>query len=886
MRGSDIRRQFLDFFAARGHRVLPSASLIPANDPSLLWTAAGMVPFKPYFTGAATPHFRRAVTCQKCLRTPDIEQVGRTARHHTFFEMLGNFSFGDYFKEKAIPWAWEFVTRELGLDPGRLWISIYLDDDEAFEHWRGEGVPPERIVRLGKDTNFWEIGVGPCGPCSEIYYDLGPERGCGNPQCAPGCDCDRYLEIWNLVFIQFFRNEQGEYHPLERRGIDTGMGLERVASVLQKVPTNFDTDLFREVMDHTAALLGVRYGSEENVDLALKVIADHGRAVTFAIGDGVLPSNEGRGYVIRRLLRRAARLGFLLGRRTAFLHEVAGAVIAQMASAYPELKRLSDHIRRVIRHEEERFSQTLTVGIEILGREIESVRARGGTVLDGETAFRLYDTYGFPLELTREIVAEQGLAVDESGFRTAMEAQRERARAARGQSEYISERGAFYRDLRDELGETRFVGYTELESVCRVAAILADDRRAPAAGPGETVEAVFDVTPCYAEGGGQVADHAVVMDASGLKARVTEVVRPVDGLFLHRVEITEGNLREGQTVKVAVDAVRRRAVCRNHTATHLLHRALKDVLGEHANQAGSLVAPDRLRFDFTHYQAPTAEELARVEKEVNAAVFNDLPVDAFTTSYEHARELGATALFGEKYGDTVRVVRVGDFSMELCGGTHVPSTGTIGLFKITGEGSVGAGLRRIEALTGEAALAHLLQREVQVEAISRALKAAPEQVVDRVEGLVRTVKSLERENEHLRDRVAATEVLDILGQAREHNGVKVLVTRVRPREMAELRGLVDVLRDRLGPAVIVLGAATGERVNLVAAVDRGLTARGLHAGQIVKEAAAIVGGGGGGRPEMAQAGGKEPVRLNEALERARTAVLRSLRSQATAEEGR
>jgi len=878
MRGSDIRRKFLDFFAARGHRVLPSASLIPANDPTLLWTAAGMVPFKPYFTGAATPDFRRAATCQKCLRTPDIEQVGRTARHHTFFEMLGNFSFGDYFKEKAIPWAWEFVTRELGLDPERLWISIYLDDDEAFGYWREVGVPAERIVRLGKDTNFWEIGVGPCGPCSEIYFDLGPERGCGGPDCGPGCDCDRYLEIWNLVFIQFFRNDQGEYRPLEQKGIDTGMGLERVASVLQGVPTNFDTDLFREIMDHTAALLGVRYGSDAKTDLALKVIADHSRAVTFAIGDGVLPSNEGRGYVIRRLLRRAARFGLLLGRDTPFLDEVADAVIGQMAPVYTELKRHGEHIRRVIRHEEERFSQTLAAGTEILGREIDKVRGQGGKILDGETAFRLYDTYGFPLELTREIAAEQGLTVDETGFRAAMEAQRERARAARGQSEYISERGAFYRDLRDALGDTRFVGYSELEADCRVLAVLDGEGRVAAAGPGQKVEVVFDVTPCYAEGGGQVSDHALVTDEAGLRARVTEVVRPVEGLFVHRVEISEGSLYEGRTVRVAVDAARRRAVCRNHTATHLLHRALKDVLGEHVNQAGSLVAPDRLRFDFTHYEAPTTDELARVEAKVNEVVFRDLAVDAFTASYDQARELGAVALFGEKYGDTVRVVRVGDFSMELCGGTHVPSTGIIGLFKITGEGSVGAGVRRIEALTGEGALARLLQREAQLEAVSRTLKVAPDQVPERVEGLVRTLKDLERENERLRDRMTAAEVLDILGQASEHNGFKVLVARVQRREMAELRGLVDVLRERLGPGVIVIGSASDQKVNLVAAVDRRLTSRGLHAGQIVKEAAALVGGGGGGRPEMAQAGGKDPSRLDEALEHARSAVVRLLTS--------
>lgn len=873
MRGSEIRQRYLDFFAARGHRILSSASLIPANDPSLLWTAAGMVPFKPYFTGAANPDFKRATTCQKCLRTPDIEQVGHTARHHTFFEMLGNFSFGDYFKEKAIPWAWEFLTKELDLDPECLWVSIYLDDEEALHYWREVGVPAERVVRLGKEDNFWEIGVGPCGPCSEIYYDLGPERGCGRAGCAPGCDCERYLEIWNLVFIQYFRNEQGEYQPLERKGIDTGMGLERITSVLQKVPTNFETDLFREIMDYTASLLGLRYGAGVRSDLALKVIADHARAVTFAVGDGVLPSNEGRGYVIRRLLRRAARFGHLMGYRQPFVYRVAEAVVKQMSGVYPELEQQAEHIHRVVRHEEERFSQTLDVGNEILSREIVRVRDGGGKVLSGETAFRLYDTYGFPLELTREIACEQGFGLDEAGFRLAMEAQRRRARAARTETDYISERDRTFRDIRDELGVTCFMGYTDWEAEAKVAVILDGQERVTAAEPQRTVEVVFDVTPCYAEGGGQIADLGVISGADGLRAHVDGVARPVDGLFVHAVKVESGVLRQGATVRLAVDAGRRLATSRNHTATHLLHKALKETIGGHANQAGSLVSSDRLRFDFTHYQALTDVDLKTIEDRVNEIILQNLPVDVFTTSFEKARDMGATALFGEKYGDEVRVVRIGDYSMELCGGTHVPTTGVIGLFKIIGEGSVGAGLRRIEALTGEACRTYLIRRDEQVETVCDLLKTAPEQLVERVGALLNEVKKLEREGEELRDRLAAGEVLELLEQAEDLAGFKVLASQVRPRDAAALRGLVDLLRDRLGRAVIVLGTVTGDRVSLVAAVDPGLTKIGLHAGAIVKEAASMVGGGGGGKPTMAQAGGKNPRRLNEALARAREAVI-------------
>ncbi len=878
MTGKEIREKFLKFFEARGHRILPSASLIPANDPSLLWTAAGMVPFKPYFTGAAKPEVRRVATCQKCLRTPDIESVGRTARHHTFFEMLGNFSFGDYFKEKAIPWAWEFTTRVLGLPEEKLWISIYLDDDEAFDIWHREvGVPAERIVRMGKDTNFWEIGVGPCGPCSEIYVDLGEERGCGSADCGVGCDCDRYLEIWNLVFIQFFRDEAGNYTPLASKGIDTGMGLERVASVLQGVPSNFDTDLFREVMDFTASLAGVKYGAGGKTDMALKVIADHCRAVTFAISDGALPSNEGRGYVLRRLLRRAVRFGRVLGLHEPFLYQVAGAVINQMADAYPELPVNKEHVLKVIRSEEERFGETLAQGTEILNRLVQEARASGRTVIGGEDAFRLYDTYGFPLELTREMAAEEGLTVDEEGFSRAMEEQRERARSARQETEYLSEQGAFYRSLRDKLGETRFVGYDTLEARARVLALLKEGRLVDKAVAGEEVEFILDVTPCYAESGGQVSDHARV-SAPELQVQVTGVSRPVEGLIVHRGKVQNGFLKQDDSVLVAVDGERRRDTARNHSATHLLHKALKEVLGPHVNQAGSLVEPERLRFDFTHYAPVSAEELHRVEEMVNQVVLENLPVQTFITSLEEAQAMGAAALFGEKYGEQVRVVKMGDFSLELCGGTHVRSTAEIGLFKLISESSVGAGLRRVEAVTGAGALRYVRAREEQLSRIAALVKASAAEVVHRVESLVKEVKELERESEGLRARLARYEVQSLLDQVKDLDGAKFLAARTDAPDMDSLRAMVDLLRERLGSAVILLASPVGGRVNLVAAVTRDLLPRGLHAGKLIKEVASIVGGGGGGRPDMAQAGGKDPSRLQEALQKAYAVAAGQLRN--------
>lgn len=875
--GNELREKFLEFFEQKGHQRLPSASLIPQNDPSILWTAAGMVPFKPYFTGAAKPKHLRITTCQKCLRTPDIEEVGKTARHHTFFEMLGNFSFGDYFKEEAIAYAWEFITGVLGLPADKLWISIYLDDDEAFGIWRHQiNVPPERIVRMGKEDNFWEIGVGPCGPCSEIYIDLGEERGCGSPDCAPGCDCDRFLEIWNLVFIQFFKDENDEYKPLTNKGIDTGMGLERVASVLQKVPTNFDTDLLREIMDHTAGLVGVQYGTSPRGDMALKVIADHTRAITFAIADGALPSNEGRGYVVRRLLRRALRFGRLLGKEGLFLYDVAGAVIKQMQDAYPELSENKEHVLRVIKAEENKFSETLVQGSEILGKLIESARQAGQDIIDGDQVFRLYDTYGFPLELTEEIALEEGLKVDVKGFQLALEEQRRRARNAHQETEYLSEKDALYQAIREETGENSFVGYHTLESAARVLGLVVDGQRVSSAKAGQELYLVLDVTPCYAESGGQVADRAQVT-APGLELEITEVFSPVQGLVVHRGQLVAGTLRVNDTVQVEVADNRRRSVSRNHSATHLLHKALKEILGAHVNQAGSLVEPDRLRFDFTHFAALNREEMDQIEEKVNQVVAADLPIEIFETTLDKAKEMGAAALFGEKYGEQVRVVKMGDFSLELCGGTHLDTTAQIGMFKLLNEGSVGSGVRRVEALTGQDALRHFEARERQLNDIAGMLKTTPAEALNRVQALVAEHKDLEREAETLRARLARYEVENLLNKVEMVDDVKVLAEEVDARDMDSLRAMVDLLRDKIGSGVIVLGAASGgKKVNFAAGVSKDLIPRGLHAGKMIKEVAAVTGGGGGGRPDMAQAGGKDSSRLAEALDKAGSIVRKQL----------
>lgn len=883
MTSSDhLRELFLSYFESQGHKRLPGASLVPKNDPTLLLTGAGMVQFKPYFLGLAAPPIPRATTCQPCLRTPDIERVGQTARHCTFFEMLGNFSFGDYFKAEAIAWAWEFVTKNLGLPKEKLWVTVYLDDDEAAGLWQEKaGVPPERIVRLGKEDNFWEIGVGPCGPCSEIYLDRGPEFGCGSADCGPGCNCDRFLEFWNLVFIQFHKNEAGEYHLLEKKSIDTGLGLERLAAIMQGVPNVFETDLLRPVLARVEELSGRRYGASDEDDVALRVVTEHARGVTFMAKDGILPGNEGRGYVMRRLIRRALRYGRRLGLTGSFLPQVAEQVITRMGAAYPDLVEQRTAILATLGQEEERFQATLEQGMTMLAGLTATYEARKERRLSGEEAFRLYDTYGFPLELTQEIVAEQGFTVDEAGFAEALAAQRERARAARGEGAYLDKAAAAYARLAERLagkgaGPTVFVGYDRLEAEGTVVALLqAGEEVAEAeAGDGAEVEVVLTRTPFYAESGGQVADEGMLAGAAG-RVEVTGVRRPVEGLVVHRGRVTEGRLRVGETVQAQVNEERRLATARNHTATHLMHRALRQVLGEHATQAGSSVAPERLRFDFNHFAPVSAEQLRTVERIVNARVREDLPVTVVVTTRKEAEARGAMALFGEKYGKDVRLVEIDDFSRELCGGTHLRHTGEIGFFKIVAEGGVAAGVRRIEAVTGEGAEEFLLSQADLVAATSERLRVTPELLLERLEKLLDERHELGRELEALKSRLAGDEVEDLLGQAKELDGLKVVLGVISGLDPEGLRQAGDKLRQRLGEGVVLLGSAHEGKALLLAMATPGAVARGIHAGNLIKVAAAEVGGGGGGKPEMAQAGGRTPERLPEAL----AAVGKVLREQ-------
>ncbi|NTW04835.1 MAG: alanine--tRNA ligase, partial [Peptococcaceae bacterium] len=844
----------------------------PGTDPSILWTAAGMVPLKQYYTGAATPPSTRITTCQKCIRTPDIESVGRTARHHTFFEMLGNFSFGDYFKEEAINWAWEYLIDYLELPAEKLYATIYTDDNEAFDHWNKViGIPEERIVRLGKDTNFWEIGVGPCGPCSEIYMDLGEARGCGAEDCKPGCECDRFLEIWNLVFIQFFKDENGQYTPLESKGIDTGLGLERVASILQNVNSNFDTDIFREIMDFTAEQAGVSYGNNPEVDLALKVIADHCRAVTFAVSDGALPSNEGRGYVIRRLLRRAVRFGRTLNIEKPFLYQLAGAVIKQVAEAYPDLVDNKERIIKVIRIEEERFGETLAQGTDMLNKMILEAKVAGNRLISGRDAFKLYDTYGFPLELTVEMTREEDMDVDQAGFKEAMEEQRNRARTARQDTNYISEKEVLYKSVRKQTGDSDFIGYQKLQAKAKVLSLVKEGVEAEVAVAGEEIEFVLDVTPCYAESGGQVTDYARISQ-DDLEIEVYDVYKPIEGVFVHKGRILKGQLKVGNSIDIQVDIDRRHSIARNHSATHLLHKALRETLGEHVNQGGSLVEPDRLRFDFSHFTAVSGLELKSIEEIVNSAILSNLPVIIQEMTMAEAKSTGAAALFGEKYGDIVRVVKMGDFSTELCGGTHINNTAEIGLFKITGESSVGAGTRRIEAVTGRGVIDYLNSRNELLSEIAQITKVVPSEVVQRVEVMVRDIKDLENEVEVLSSKLAKFEVQNLMNQVIQVKGIKFISARVSSPDMDSLREMTDLIRDKLGSSVVVLGSIVDERVNLVATVTPDLIGRGLHAGKLIKEVVAVVGGGGGGKPEIAQAGGKDPSRLQEALDKAQKVV--------------
>lgn len=859
---NQLRRLFLDFFASKGHDVLPSAPLAPHDDPTLLWINAGMAPLKPYFSGQQLPNNPRMVNSQKCIRTNDIENVGKTARHHTFFEMLGSFSIGDYFKEETLVWGWEFLKDVVGLPEERMWATIHPDDEEARHIWLNViGIPAERLV--DDPENFWDIGPGPCGPNSEIYFDQGPEFGCGSPTCGVGCDCDRYLEVWNHVFSQYNHGQDGSYTPLPKKNIDTGMGLERLAAVVQGVSSNFEIDLFQPIMGALTAISRHPYQPGDEHSVAFNVIADHVRAVTFAIADGALPANEGRGYVIRRLIRRAVRFGKTLGLNSPFLYQLVDAVVQAMADGYPELTSNQEFIERVIRLEEERFHETLDEGVSLLSSLIADLQAAGKDTLDGPAAFRLYDTFGFPLDLTEDIAAEQGIKVDEAGFEQAMAEQRERARAARaGIESDFGKQGIF--NAID--GGDVFTGYTATSCPARVLAIADGGSLVEVAVSGQEVGLLLDQTVFYAEAGGQVADTGEMV-TEGARLHVNQVSKVAGDKILHHCSILEGRVQVGQELFLRVNAEQRQATQRAHSATHLVHKALMNVLGPHVHQAGSLVEADHLRFDFSHFSPLSAEELRRVEQQVNEQILSGCAVTTEEMSLLDARAKGATALFGEKYGDVVRVVTMGDYSIELCGGTHVANVGMIGQFRLLSESGIGAGLRRLEAITGAAAYSYALEREELLTSIATLLKVSPEDAPRRIETTLGMLRSAQREVEALLSRQAAQDVDSFLAEASVVNGVRVVARQVMAKDMDSLRQIADTVKDKLQSGVIVLGAVVEDKVNLVAMVTDDLVRQKLHAGNLIKEVAKLTGGGGGGRPQMAQAGGKDPSKLAAALER-------------------
>ena len=858
MTGNEIREKFLKFFQDRGHLMLPSASLIPQDDPTLLIIGAGMAPFKPFFTGKMKPPATRITTCQKCVRTGDIENVGRTARHHTYFEMLGNFSFGDYFKKEVIPWSWEFLTKELGLPADKLYITIHTEDDEAYDIWHNVvGVPDERIVRLA--DNWWEIGSGPCGPDSEIHIDLGPERGCGKPTCGPGCDCDRFLEIWNLVFTQFNQMPDGTYPPLKNKNIDTGAGLERLASVVQGKPSNFETDLIFPIIEHAAKIAGVEYGQDKSTDVSLKVIADHVRSMTFMIGDGILPSNEGRGYVLRRILRRAIRHARLLGINDMFLCGAVDVVIGMFGHVYTNLVEKADFIKKVVEMEETSFLRTLKQGTELLNDEIAKLKAENKTVLDGATAFKLNDTFGFPWELTEEILEEQGLTMDKEGFDAALEVQRKMAREARNDKEG---RPVVYNTSGINVGELKV---DEAANSAKIVKMYPAHDAQPIenAADGTEVAVICDVTAFHAEGGGQLGDIGTITAPTGVIA-VNVTKKLPDGAVIMIGTVTEGTVAVGDAVTFAVDKARKLDIARNHTATHLLHAALKQVLGSHVNQAGSYVGPDRLRFDFSHFSQVTEVELKEVEAIVNEQILASKSVQIEELPIEEAKKKGATALFGEKYGNIVRVVTVPDFSMEFCGGSHVENTAQIGMFKIVSEGSSGAGVRRIEAVTGHGAVAHVNATEEMVKGLAAELKCRATDVPSRLEALHNELKAAQKKAEELAAEIAKAQVSNVADQVKDVSGVPVLVQKVNADSVDALRNLGDQMRDKVG-GVVVLAAVMGEKVSILTMATKDAVAKGAHAGNIVKAVAKLCGGGGGGRPDMAQAGAKDVAKLDSAL---------------------
>lgn len=868
---NQLRKMFLEFFESKGHLAMKSFSLVPHNDKSLLLINSGMAPLKPYFTGQEIPPRRRVTTCQKCIRTGDIENVGKTARHGTFFEMLGNFSFGDYFKNEAIEWSWEFLTEVVGLDPDRLYPSIYEEDEEAFEIWNKKmGIPAERIFRFGKADNFWEHGSGPCGPCSEIYYDRGEKYGCGSPDCTVGCECDRYMEIWNNVFTQFDNDGHGHYSELEQKNIDTGMGLERLASVVQDVDSIFDVDTLKALRDHICRLADTEYGKDAQADISIRVITDHTRSVTFMISDGIMPSNEGRGYVLRRLLRRACRHGRLLGIEGSFIPELAQTVIEGSKDGYPELEEKKDFILKVIAKEEDQFNKTIDQGLGILAEMTAKMEAEQTTTLSGADAFKLYDTYGFPIDLTKEILEEKGMQVDEEGFHASMEVQRKTARAARGETNYMGADVTVYESIDPSITST-FVGYENLAWKSPITVLTSDTEIVEALSDGQRGTVFAEETPFYATSGGQEADTGIIRTAEG-EFKVEDTVKLLGGKIGHVGVVIKGMIKTGDQAELCVDAEKRALSARNHSATHLLQKALRTVLGTHVEQAGSSVNEDRLRFDFSHFSAMTAEELQKVEEIVNEQIVAGLPVKVENMPIEEARKTGAQALFGEKYGDVVRVVNMGDYSIEFCGGTHVKNTNEIMAFKILSESGVAAGVRRIEALTSKGLIRYYDNLEKKLNEAAKVLKATPDNLAEKIAHLTAENKALHSEVESLKSKLAQDAMGDVMDQVQEIKGVKLLAAEVDGVDMNGLRDLGDQLKEKLGEGVVVLASGNDGKVSLMVTATDAAMKQGAHAANLVKAIAGLVGGGGGGRPNMAQAGGKNPAGIQEALKKAAEAL--------------
>lgn len=868
---NQLRKMFLEFFESKGHLAMKSFSLVPHNDKSLLLINSGMAPLKPYFTGQEIPPRRRVTTCQKCIRTGDVENVGKTARHGTFFEMLGNFSFGDYFKNEAIEWSWEFLTEVVGLDPDRLYPSIYEEDEEAFEIWNKKmGIPAERIFRFGKADNFWEHGSGPCGPCSEIYYDRGEKYGCGSPDCTVGCECDRYMEIWNNVFTQFDNDGHGHYSELEQKNIDTGMGLERLASVVQDVDSIFDVDTLKALRDHICRLADTEYGKDAQADISIRVITDHTRSVTFMISDGIMPSNEGRGYVLRRLLRRACRHGRLLGIEGSFIPELTQTVIEGSKDGYPELEEKKDFILKVIAKEEDQFNKTIDQGLGILAEMTAKMEAEQTTTLSGADAFKLYDTYGFPIDLTKEILEEKGMQVDEEGFHASMEVQRKTARAARGETNYMGADVTVYESIDPSITST-FVGYENLAWKSPITVLTSDTEIVEALSDGQRGTVFAEETPFYATSGGQEADTGIIRTAEG-EFKVEDTVKLLGGKIGHVGVVIKGMIKTGDQAELCVDAEKRALSARNHSATHLLQKALRTVLGTHVEQAGSSVNEERLRFDFSHFSAMTAEELQKVEEIVNEQIVAGLPVKVENMPIEEARKTGAQALFGEKYGDVVRVVNMGDYSIEFCGGTHVKNTNEIMAFKILSESGVAAGVRRIEALTSKGLIRYYDNLEKKLNEAAKVLKATPDNLAEKIAHLTAENKALHSEVESLKSKLAQDAMGDVMDQVQEIKGVKLLAAEVDGVDMNGLRDLGDQLKEKLGEGVVVLASGNDGKVSLMVTATDAAMKQGAHAGNLVKAIAGLVGGGGGGRPNMAQAGGKNPAGIQEALKKAAEAL--------------